>query len=64
MAEEMGRGFFKNSAAVVDKAVQIEGVSLLGRMDRHMKKSMIPEKEHPPKTEKPADQANPPDKQA
>jgi putative nucleotidyltransferase with HDIG domain len=64
MAEEMGRGFFKNSAAVVDKAVQIEGVSLLGRMDRHMKKSMIPEKEHPPRIEKPAPPENPPEEQA
>lgn len=55
MADELGRGFFKNSAAVVDRAVQMDGVPLLGRMDRHMKKSMIPEKERPSPREKPRD---------
>ncbi len=43
LAQEMGRGFFKNSAATVDRSVQREGVPLLGRLDRHMKKSMIPD---------------------
>lgn len=43
MASEMGRGFFKNSAAAVDRTVQMDGVPLMGRLDRHMKKSLIPD---------------------
>jgi len=45
MAEEKGRGFFKNSAVVVDHAMKIEGLPLLGRMDRYLKKSMLPERD-------------------
>lgn len=43
LAQEMGRGFFKNSAAAVDRTVQMNGVPLMGKLDRHMKKSMIPD---------------------
>ena len=43
---------FKNSAAIVDRSVQIDGVSLLGRTDRHIKKSMLPEKERLPDKDK------------
>lgn len=53
LADELGRGFFKNSAAAVDKAVQNDGLSLMGRLERHMKKSMLPEKDKPP-PDKPA----------